>query len=394
MAKLRHLGELAVRGYDIGKFAGCDQDTVSRPTAVPHVWRLTPHLYKFRGPDYWVNFAILIADSGRALVVDCGLFDRAFLDAALAGMRDRLRLKGIDAVFVTHMHGDHALDAEHVRVKHGAKLWTMAGVADKFTAPFDYDYAALLPSYDRAYGRPGPLAFDRVLVPGESIAWEGYTLNIDWMPGQTKFHACLHGVIDGRRVAFTGDNIFGSPTLDQGGTEAVVARNDCVLDEGYIKAAEFLHTVAPDLLVGGHCWAMTDPAALIRRYRARGLALQEAFRAVSSEADYRYWFDPYWVRAYPYRVAVKPGGSANVAVLLRAFGDGPQTYRIGLRCPPELSVTPGVVEATVPADQTRSTQVTLTAAANAKPGVRLVALDITRNGRRLGERFDFVVNVE
>lgn len=32
-----------------------------------------------------------------------------------------------------------------------------------------------------------------------------------WMPGQTEFALCLHGMIDGRKVAFTGDNIFGDP---------------------------------------------------------------------------------------------------------------------------------------------------------------------------------------
>ena len=31
------------------------------------------------------------------------------------------------------------------------------------------------------------------------------------MPGQTEFALCLHGQIDGRKVAFTGDNIFGDP---------------------------------------------------------------------------------------------------------------------------------------------------------------------------------------
>jgi hypothetical protein len=31
------------------------------------------------------------------------------------------------------------------------------------------------------------------------------------MPGQTEFALCLNGQIDGRKVAFTGDNVFGDP---------------------------------------------------------------------------------------------------------------------------------------------------------------------------------------
>src|SRR3954471_4059627 len=119
VTKLRRLGELYVRGYEIMRFANCDQDNVSRPTAVPHLWQVTPHLYKFRGPDYWVNFHMLLADKGHALFVDCGLFDRAFLDKTIELMKARLGLKVIDAIFVTHMHGDHALDSGYVQKKHG-----------------------------------------------------------------------------------------------------------------------------------------------------------------------------------------------------------------------------------------------------------------------------------
>lgn len=135
VVKLRQLGELYLRGYDSNRFANCDQDNVSRPTAVPHLWQVTPHLYKFRGPDYWVNFDMLLADSGHALLIDCGLFDRAFLNLTFQRAKERLGLKQIDAIFVTHMHGDHALDAGYVREKYGAKLWAMEGSSRRSSGP-------------------------------------------------------------------------------------------------------------------------------------------------------------------------------------------------------------------------------------------------------------------
>ena len=61
---------------------------------------------------------------------------------------------------------------------------------------------------------------------------------VDWMPGQTEFALCLHGMIDGRKVAFTGDNIFGDPdNPQQTGHEAMVAHNSAILEEGYIYGA-------------------------------------------------------------------------------------------------------------------------------------------------------------
>jgi len=392
--KLRLLGELYVRGYDVQKFDGCDQDTVSKPTAVPHLWQLSPHLYKFRGPNYAVNFAMLLADNGHALIIDCGLFNRDFLDTAFQRMRDRLGLKQIDAVFVTHMHGDHGMEAEYLRKKYGAKLWTMEGVADKFERPWDHDLCALLPSYQDKGKDLGPFQFDRVFQNGAVTDWQNIPLCCDWMPGQTKYHACLHGEIDGRRVAFTGDNIFGSPTSPtQGGNEAVVARNGGTLEEGYLYAANYLHGIAPDLLVGGHCWVMDQPRELIERYRSRMLALRSAFQALSAEDDYRIMFDPYWISAAPYRLEVPPGGSNQVQILIRNYRTRPQQHRIVLHPTPGLTFEPAVIEGIVDGGETKLVPVKISVAPSAVKGLRVIGMDITSNSRRLGELFDFLVEV-
>ena len=394
VTKLRQMGDVYVRGYDVQRFDGCDQDTVSRPTEVPHLWQLSPHLYKFRGPNYAVNFAMVLADNGHALVIDCGLFNREFLDTAIQRMRDRLGLKQIDAVFVTHMHGDHGMEATYLRDKYGAKLWTMEGIADKFERPWDYDLCALLPAYQDRGKDLGPFQFDRVVKNGDVIEWENIPFCCDWMPGQTKYHACLHGDIDGRRVAFTGDNIFGSTTSPtQGGNEAVVARNGGTLEEGYLYAAHYLHSIAPDLLVGGHCWVMDRPKELIERFRTRMITLRAAFQSLSAETDYRYMFDPYWVSAIPYRVVVKAGKSVTAQILVRNYGKTPQLHRIVLHAHPGITFDPPILEGTVDPGATEAITVKVSAAADATPGMRVIGLDITRDGTRLGELFDFLVHV-
>jgi len=200
------------RGWEVFTFAGCDQDRVSRPSAAPHLWQVSPHLYKVRGHEYWVNFHMLVSDDGHALLSDCGLFDRTHLDRVLDAARERLGIKGIDAILVTHMHGDHFLDAEHVRLTRGCEIWTHERVVDLLERPLDYDYDAMIPSYrERPTGDIQRVKVDRILADGEVVHWRGHTLACDWMPGQTEFACCVHGEIDGRRVAFTGDNIFGWP---------------------------------------------------------------------------------------------------------------------------------------------------------------------------------------
>lgn len=397
VVKLKKFCDLYVRGWDVNRFAACDQDTVSKPTKVPYLWQVSKHLYKFRGPEYWPNFHMVLSDNGHALFIDCGLFDRKFLDTTIQLMKDRLGLKAIDAVFVTHYHGDHALDAGHVRKQFGAKLWAMESVVDKFEKPWDHDLCAVLPAYNDR-GKPDifePLKFDRTIRNGETIQWQGYSLTCDWMPGQTKYASCLYGEIDGQRVAFTGDNIFASPKDEsQGGNECVVARNEAILEEGYLYAASYLHQIAPDLLLGGHCWAMSQPTKLIERLRVRMEALRTAYQGLSTDEDYRYMFDPYWVRAHPYRVAIKPGGTIEFEVIVRNFTNAKQSHRIEIHTPPGLTTAPSVITGDMPNSGRIRHKVQLIADQTMKAGMALAAFDITKNDVRHGELFDFIIQVE
>ena len=202
--KLRRLARLYVRGYSIGVFDNADQDAVSRPSAVPHVWQTTKRLFKFKEP-YWSNLTLLLADSGRALMFDCGCLDAAKLDATLELMKQRLGLKGIDAILITpHARRSHhgrpararEIGRENLDARpRGGKVRTSAAV--RYACPIS------------AYGLGiDSVPIDRTFKSGEKFAWEGYEFTVDWMPGQTEFGCCVHGMIDGRRVAFTGDNIF------------------------------------------------------------------------------------------------------------------------------------------------------------------------------------------
>ena len=109
--KLKHLEKLYVRGYGVERASVAYQDKVSKPTPIPDVRQVSPHLFKLKRPNFWPNFGLILADNGHALMVDCGLLDEKFLDAVFQGLRDRFGLKAIDAVIITHMHGDHFLEA-------------------------------------------------------------------------------------------------------------------------------------------------------------------------------------------------------------------------------------------------------------------------------------------
>jgi glyoxylase-like metal-dependent hydrolase (beta-lactamase superfamily II) len=274
--KLIQLEKLLVRGYPVSTFSGAAQDKTSRPSRVPHFWQVSPHLFKFRGPDFYPNFYLILSDTGHGLLSDCGLLDPKTLDAALEGMQREYGLKQIDAAVISHMHGDHFLQAPHLRERWGAKIWGLDRMAAVCEHPEWFDYAAPIQAYDDGFEG---LKFDRLFRSGETFEWEGQTFTIDWMPGQTEFALCLTGMIDGRKVAFTGDNIFGDPDdPTQTGHEAMVAHNSAVLEEGYIYCAEYLKKLQPDILLGGHSHAMDRPAAFIERFRTWAYQMREAFQ--------------------------------------------------------------------------------------------------------------------
>lgn len=138
---------------------------------------------------------------------------------------------------------------------------------------------------------------------------------------------------------------------------------------------------------------MGRPAKFIERYHRWAYEMRDAFRALSSQEDYRYWFDPFWVRAEPYRVSVKPGESVEVKLHVKNFTRRKQSHRIEIHTPPGLSAVPAVLEGTLAAEARGVFAMRLQADANISPGVRLAAFDVTRDGQRFGEWFDCIVNV-
>jgi glyoxylase-like metal-dependent hydrolase (beta-lactamase superfamily II) len=396
--KLERLEKLYVRGYDAEHGSVAYQDKVSKPTVVSNVWQVSPHLFKFKRPNFWPNFSLILSDNGRALLSDCGLLNEKFLDEVLEGMRRHFGLKAIDAIIVSHMHGDHFLEAPHIREKWGAQIWALENMVDKMEHPEWFDYSAPIQAYGKTDPDGAPMTgvrVDRAFKSGEAFEWEGYKFTIDWMPGQTEFALCLHGMIDGRKVAFTGDNIFGDPDDPmQTGHEAMVAHNSAILEEGYIYGAEYLKRLKPDLLMGGHSFVMDRPAAFIERYRKWSYQMRDAFRELSSEKDYRYWFDPFWVRAEPYRVTVKRGESVAIKLHLRNFNSRPQKHRIEVHSPPGLVAETPLLEGKLAKSSRVAVPVRLRATTDAAAGVHLIAFDVTLDGRRFGERFECIVQIE
>jgi hypothetical protein len=235
---------------------------------------------------------------------------------------------------------------------------------------------------------------DRVLKAGEVVQWQGYDLHVDWMPGQTEFGNALWLELDGKRIVFTGDNIFGDPADPlQNGHECVNARNSAILEEGYLVAAKYLQKLKPDIIMGAHSVLMTEPAAFIQRYHDWALRTIGKYKALLPEQDYEYLYDPYWVSAYPYRVELSHSEAQNVTITVRNFRSREQKHHVALALPPGLTAQPRVLEGIVPAESRRSYEVALTVTDPQllPKGLQILPMDITLDEKHYGQLFDFLV---
>ncbi len=379
-----------IRGYAVHKMTPKQSDRVSKPTAFPLMSQVTPHLYKLNPETLGKNFAIIISDNGHGLVLDCGLFPEVLLHRLIQGMKKHFGLKQIDALWVSHMHGDHFLLGPVLREQYGTKTWTLDRIADKCENPRRYDYAALVYSYGS--GIDG-MKIDKPFRDGESVEWEGYKVQIDWMPGQTEFGCCLWLEIDGKRIAFTGDNLFAdSFNPKQDGHEAVVARNSSIFEEGYLLGSRYLKNLKPDIVMGSHSYVMPNPEGLLNRYHEWSKEIILLYKDLLPEKDYEYLYDPYWVSAYPYRVDFVRENTQTVQVTVRNFRSTPQRHKVELKLPPGVTAEPAVLEGVVPAESRRQFPVTLTIDRKAAPkGIQIVPFDVTMDGKRHGELFDFLI---
>ena len=157
----------------------------------PGVRRLlasNPSPFTFTGTQTYVIGA------GEVAVIDPGPDLAEHVEAILAVTRS----ERIAAILCTHTHRDHSPASRALAGATAAPIIGCAPLAledegPRADAAFDFDY------------RP-----DRVLMDGERIEGEGWTLEAVATPGHTSNHLCF--ALEGTGALFTGDHVMGWST--------------------------------------------------------------------------------------------------------------------------------------------------------------------------------------
>jgi len=232
---------------------------------------------------------------------------------------------------------------------------------------------------------------------GEHITWRGFELTFHHAPGQTEFHSVISTDIDGKRVAFTGDNYFLQEVelagkVEQRPMQTTVFRNSFQLAM-HRRCVEVMRAISPELLCPGHGEVLSCYKEALDRYADFVALKEQSFRAIVAEpADH--YIDLFWARLRPYVATIAPGATLEYALMLRNNLGRPATYAARL-LPPTGWAKRGDPE-TLELDAGKSGELTLaiTAPTHATGGRTLVTAEILIDGQSHGPIAEALLSVD
>ncbi|TIL81470.1 MAG: MBL fold metallo-hydrolase [Mesorhizobium sp.] len=317
--ELANIGRLYTSGWNTGY---ADWKTIRESRLQP----ISEHLL-WAGPYTCSNFYVVLSGSGHAMLIDYGasspghihfgldhegLQALRFVEHHIDQLRDNYGVRHIEVVVPTHIHDDHICGIPFLQRKFGTQCWALDCVAEVIGNP------AAWASTPCCFNKP--INVDKVLRDGETFHWRGLDFEIYHAPGQTEFHSVVLGVIDGRRVLFSGDNVaLFNP--EAGGidreipVQLTVMRNSFQLDM-HRHCAKVLQATMPDLLCPGHGDLIPMDQSRIGEYSEYIERKETAFRNLVDEpADH--FIDLFWVRMLPYLAEACPGSTVTYTIKVR-----------------------------------------------------------------------------
>ncbi|MEO9467366.1 MBL fold metallo-hydrolase [Parasphingorhabdus sp.] len=144
-----------------------------------------PSPYTYTGTQTY-----LVGNGSDRAVIDPGPALDTHIDAIMAAAGDAK----ITAIMCTHTHRDHSPAAGPLSVRTGASIIGCAPLVLEDDGPRADE------SFDQTYSP------DRILVDGETLAGDGWTIEAVATPGHTSNHLCL--AVQESGAMFTGDHVM------------------------------------------------------------------------------------------------------------------------------------------------------------------------------------------
>jgi glyoxylase-like metal-dependent hydrolase (beta-lactamase superfamily II) len=399
---------LQKRLIDIVRLGFCALDSWSATPAAdslpgPSLLRLSEHLL-WGGPWTCSNFYVLLSGTGEALLIDYGHSFGAHLHIGtdqlafesfrfvahhLDELSERFGVTSIDAVIPTHIHDDHACGIPYLQRHHGTACWALDRVAEVLEAPAAWASTPCL------YAKP--IRVRCRLADGDRVAWRGFELTFHHAPGQTEFHSVISARIDGKTVAFTGDNYFLHDVVvggqhEQRPKQTMIFRNSFQLAM-HRRCVEVMRAIEPELICPGHDGVLSCDQRALDHYADFVALKEQSFRAaVAAPVDHH--IDLFWARVRPYLATVAPGARLEYTLMLRNNLERTATYAARMLAPADGSGPGELRTVTLAPDAHGELNLTVRAPASPTGGRVVLTTEILIDGRSQGPVAEALVSVE
>ena len=347
---------------------------------------LTPHL--LRGRACLANTYVLLSGSGNALFIDFGYdfntdppagSDRASRRPwlyTLPALKRQFGVNKIDVVIPTHVHDDHVAGIELLQRVEGTRCWAAEHLAPVLEQPARYDLPALW--YE-------PVRVDRRLPLETPVNWEEYRLTLYPLPGHTRYAAALAFEVDGERVLAVGDHYQGEAGL---GWNYIYAGGFHPQD--YSRSAQVYRRAAPSLILPGHWPPFRPDAGYLEQVEAQAEQLAALHRRLLPPGG---GGDGWQARISPYQAELTAGAWSRFEVEV----ENPlaQAAAVCLRpvLPRGWQGREAEIEILLPPGGTGVGVFHARPPAGLRARRERLAVDLSVQGRRLGQRAEALANV-
>ena len=224
-----------------------------------------------------------------------------------------LGMTSVDVAIPSHYHDDHITGFGYLARKEGTKIWCYQNMVDVLERPAAEIVGCTVPV---------PLEVDRAIEDGEEVKWEEFTFRIFHTPGHCDYHMTMFVEHEGRRIAFTGDNIFTTGTKDDQGRLHtgwnLIPLNRNRPDD-HFTTAERLLEFEPEIICPGHGGPYEITRDDLLLYHESMEKIPSKFQALIGDRDVNQALDFYWAQVFPYEQAIEAGTPFSVAVKITNY---------------------------------------------------------------------------
>ena len=305
-------------------FYGSTVPTVQPDPARAHLQEIIPDVYFSQYTN--ANHYAILSRSGKAFFVDygpnygIGLMptqthadeSNRFTPHSLTELR-ALGMTSVDVAMPSHIHDDHITGFHYLVRKEGTRIWCYENMVDMLEHPTWEVVGCTVPV---------ALPVDRAIADGEEARWEEFVFRVRYTPGHAQHHNTILLEHAGRRIAFTGDNIFNFEGADEQGQRRLnynlIPMNRNRPDD-HLRTAEILLDFEPEIICPGHGGPFSVTRDDLLTYRQTVAQIPAKFQALVGDRSVDRATDYHWARVYPYEQAIEPQRPFTVTVRIRNY---------------------------------------------------------------------------